>query len=90
MAEPVWRVQIRRQAKNVLRRLPKTLLERIDAAIEALAKNPTGPDSRKLSGYTNLYRIRVGDWRITYALEKDVMVILIVEVSPRGDAYRNL
>jgi mRNA-degrading endonuclease RelE of RelBE toxin-antitoxin system len=39
-------------------------------------------------GTKNLYRIRVGEWRISYAVEKDKLIILVVEISTRGDAYR--
>ncbi|MCH8290889.1 type II toxin-antitoxin system RelE/ParE family toxin [Candidatus Poribacteria bacterium] len=41
-------------------------------------------------GYENLYRIRVGEWRISYAIEDDKLIILILEIAPRGSAYRNL
>jgi mRNA-degrading endonuclease RelE of RelBE toxin-antitoxin system len=34
--------------------------------------------------------VRVGDWRITYALEDDRLIVLIVEIAPRGGAYRDL
>jgi mRNA interferase RelE/StbE len=90
MNRPPWRIETRRQAKRVLRRLPKQILKRIEATISALAYDPLPPGSRKLVGYDNLYRIQVGDWRIIYTRQDEVMVILIVEISPRGDAYRNL
>jgi mRNA-degrading endonuclease RelE of RelBE toxin-antitoxin system len=37
-------------------------------------------------GYDNLYRIRVGDWRISCAIEDDDLVILVIEIAPRGNA----
>lgn len=37
-----------------------------------------------------IVRIPVGDWRMSYAIYDDRLLILVVEVSPRGDAYRNL
>lgn len=85
-----WRVQTERQVERALRRLPKPLLARIRAAIASLADEPRPHGYRKLVGFENLYRIRVGDWRIVYAIEDELMIILIVEVSPRGDAYRGL
>lgn len=55
-----------------------------------MAKEPRPHGFTKLSGYENLYRIRVGDWRISYAIEDDALIVLVIEIKPRGDAYRNL
>jgi len=66
------------------------LLQRILAAIRDLAHAPRPPGCKKLSGYDNLYRVRVGDWRISYAVEDDRLIILILEVDPCGGAYRGL
>jgi mRNA interferase RelE/StbE len=88
--QPQWKVDLSRRAERVLARLPRNLLERVDAEIHALAVDPFPPGHKKLSGtrHDNLYRVRVGDWRISYAVEKDKSLILILEVAPRGDAYR--
>ena len=90
MNEPKWRVKTDRQVEKILRRLPRPLLARIREAIVNLADDPRPHGHRKLVGFENLYRIRVGDWRIVYATEDELLFILVVEVSPRGDAYRNL
>jgi mRNA interferase RelE/StbE len=34
------------------------------------------------------YRLRVGDWRVIYALQDEVMVVLVVRVAHRREAYR--
>jgi mRNA interferase RelE/StbE len=88
--EPRWEVIVSRQANKVLQRLPRNLLARIDEAIQALATDPRPPGCKKLSGtrYDNLYRVRVGDWRISYAVEEERLIVLVLEVSSRGDAYR--
>lgn len=84
-----WRILIEREPRRVLRRLPRDTLQRIRAAILALADNPRPNECVKLSGY-DLWRIRVGDWRIIYSIEDAELIILIVEVSPRSGAYRSL
>lgn len=81
-------VLLDRQPQKAMRRLPQDLLSRIDRAIEALADEPRPSGCRKLVGYDNLYRLRVGDWRISYAAEDDWLIVLVVEVSPRGAAYQ--
>ena len=85
-----WEIHQTGQVERILRRLPKDLLGRIDEKIWALAEDPWPPGCKKLTGkdYDNHYRIRVGEWRISYAIEKDVLIVLILEVAPRGDAYR--
>lgn len=90
MPSSAWRIEQSHRAERSLRRLPKPLLRRISRAIEGLAQDPRPVGSVKLTGYENFYRIRVGDWRITYSIEDDVLLIVIVEVSPRGGAYRKL
>lgn len=90
MNESKWRIKTDRQVEKILRRLPKPLLARIREAIVTLADDPRPHGCRKLVGFDKLYRIRVGDWRIVYAIEDELRLILVVEVSPRGDAYRNL
>ncbi len=85
-----WEVVLTRQAEKALRRLPRTLLQRIDRALTALSTDPTPPDCKKLVGQPDLYRVRVGDWRIVYALEAQRLVVLVVRIAPRGAVYRNL
>jgi mRNA interferase RelE/StbE len=87
-AERRWQVLIDRQPEKVFRRLPKPLLQRIREAISNLAADPWPPGCKKLTGYDNLYRIRVGGWRISYAVEQERLIVLVLEVASRGDAYR--
>lgn len=85
-----WQVFIQRRAEKSLRRLDKVTRRRIREAINQLVINPRPSGSKKLSGYDNLYRLRIGDWRISYALEEDKLIVLVVEIAPRGQAYRRL
>ena len=92
MSEPAtkWQVITLRQTERVLRRLPRDLLERIRAAVQGLAQDPWPPGCKRLVGHRNMYRIRVGNWRIIYVIETDRSVVVIVEIAPRGEAYRDL
>lgn len=83
-------VILTRQPQKILRKLPKDLLRRIDYALQSLAADPRPVGCKKLVGYDNLYRIRQGDWRISYAVEDDRLIVLILEISPRSGAYRKL
>jgi len=85
-----YRILISKSARKILEKLPKNLLSRISKAIDGLAGNPRPEGCKKLEGYDNLYRIPVGEWRISYAIEDDQLIVLVIEVAPRGGAYRTL
>ena len=81
---------MKRQPEKRLRHLPKNLGYRIDRAILSLADDPRPSGSKKLIGHHNLYRMRVGSWRIIYAVEDDHFIVLVIRIAPRGDAYHNI
>jgi mRNA interferase RelE/StbE len=85
-----YRVEITKKALRSLRKLPKPLVARLLDAAEALADNPRPGGCVKLRGFDDLYRIRVGDWRIVYAIEDDVLLVLVITIKPRGEVYRDL
>jgi mRNA interferase RelE/StbE len=85
-----WQINIHRKAEKILKRLDGDTLESIRRAIRSLANDPCPGGIKKLAGYDNLYRIQVGDWRIIYAIEDDRLIILLLEISPRGGADRDL
>jgi mRNA interferase RelE/StbE len=90
MSKPVYDLQISKTAKKVLQKLPRDLLARLSKAIDALSSDPRPAGCKKLTGQDDLYRVRVGDWRIIYLVEDERLIVLVVEVAPRGGAYRNL
>ena len=85
-----YQIQIKANAEKVIRKLTKNLRSHIDTAIRKLADNPYPVGCRKLEGFELLYRVRVGDWRVVYAVYEEQVVVMIVEVAARGNAYRNL
>jgi mRNA interferase RelE/StbE len=66
----------------------KKLAARLVGAMRALAENPRPPGCKKLRGGENLWRIRVGDFRVIYEIHDDVLVIVVVSVGNRRDVYR--
>lgn len=85
---PRYRVEISPKAQRQLRALPKPMLRRIDARIQALADDPRPPGVTKLQGAENRYRIRAGDYRVIYAIDDAVLLVLVLEVLNRREAYR--
>jgi mRNA interferase RelE/StbE len=70
-----------------LEKLPSDVQARILAAIDSLQDDPRPRGSKKLKG-SEEYRVRVGDYRVIYEIHEKTVVILIVRVSHRKDAYR--
>jgi mRNA interferase RelE/StbE len=84
-----YAVELRARAEKELNRLPLPLRERIYEAIIALSLDPRPPGSKKLHGeFDGQYRIRVGTYRVLYEIHDDVLVIVVVSVDHRREAYR--
>lgn len=81
-------------AEKTLLKLSKkdrALMVRMDRALLSLIDNPTPPNSKHLVGeVANLYRLRVGDYRVIYQVDGGKLVILVVHVGHRKDVYRHL
>ena len=74
-----------------LERLPKHVQRRIIRWLELLAQNPRRVGSVKLSGQGGLYRVYAGkDYVIIYTIEDARLLVLVVRVANRKEAYRNL
>ena len=71
-----------------LSRLPRSVQRRLADAIEGLELNPRPHGVKKLEGHDNLWRVRVGDYRIIYTIEDDRLLVLVVKLGHRGDVYR--
>lgn len=61
--------------------------QRIVRRIEALAENPRPAGCQKLSGQQR-YRIRQGRYRIPYTIEDRILVVYVIRIADRKDAYR--
>jgi mRNA interferase RelE/StbE len=70
--------------------LPKDVLGRLRAATEALRNQPRPPGAVKLAGTDNLWRIRIGDFRVVYVIADEELVITVVRVANRREVYRGL
>ena len=85
-----YSVRIKQSALRAMERLPAPDRARIDARIAALAGEPRPPGCVKLAGQANLWRIRVGNYRVIYEIRDQELIVAVVVVSHRRDAYRNL
>ena len=81
-------IEITRTAEKQLKRLPQDDRQRIVRAILSLSDNPFPRGSRKLSGYDDVVRIRVGTYRILYSVSERKLIIIILKLGHRKSVYR--
>ena len=81
-------VVITRSPQKALDRLEGDIYARITRKLEELEDNPRPMGVEKLSGREDLYRVRVGDWRIVYAIQDQELIVLVVKVAHRQEVYR--
>ncbi len=75
-------------AKRDLRRLSAEVQKRVEAAITQLESDPRPPASKKLVGFENEWRLRVGDYRVLYVIDDSLKLVMVARVAHRREAYR--
>jgi mRNA interferase RelE/StbE len=84
-----YSVAFARSARKELEKLPSSVARRIIERIETLLINPRATLSVKLQGNRNLWRIRVGDYRVIYRVDDAARIIDVSVIRHRRDAYRD-
>lgn len=80
----MYQIIIQKKAKKFIDKLPQNERRRIVSAIEKL---PNGENIKKLKGYDNLLRLRVGSYRIIYSVDNGKLIVYIIDVGNRGEIY---
>lgn len=78
------KIEYKKKAVKYINSADKPTKKRLKEAIEKL---PFG-DISKLKGFENEYRLRVGDLRVLFTIENDI--ITINNILPRGQVYKRL
>ena len=81
-----YKIDLRPAAVRALRKLDPPVARRVQAAIALLAEDPRPPASRPLRGWP-AWRVRVGDYRVIYTIEDDVLLVVVVTLGHRRDIY---
>ena len=82
------RVVLSDQSKKELGRIPRDLAARVVKAIYRYAESGLG-DVKRLQGASGQYRLRVGEWRVLFAIDYSTSEMVIQHVLPRGSEYRD-
>jgi mRNA interferase RelE/StbE len=83
----LYTVRVRRSAAKEIEQLDFPVQQRIAAAIDGLAAEPRPRACLKLAGPADLWRVRIGDYRIVYQIDDVERLVRIVVVRHRSKAY---
>ena len=82
-----YRIELRPAAIRALKQIDHQDRDRIRGAIALLGENPRPPGAKALQGRPGL-RVRVGNYRIIYTLQDDVLLVVVVTLGRRSDIYK--
>ncbi len=82
-----YTLEIKPSAGKELDALSDALFARIDRKIMGLAENPRPPGCKKLKGYREQWRIRVGDYRVLYRIDDARQLVEVTRIRHRSEVY---
>jgi mRNA interferase RelE/StbE len=83
-----WTVRFTPEAERQADALDPPIRQRIANRLDQLAQNPRNVSNVKALAGGNQFRLRVGDWRLIYTLQDEVLLVLVVRVGHRREVYR--
>lgn len=84
-----YKVIIPKPVQKQLNKLPEDIRKLIAERILLLTEEPRPAGVKKLKGFDNEYRIRIGDYRVRYEVDDKALMVLVLHCKNRKDAYRN-
>ncbi|MFZ0706240.1 MAG: type II toxin-antitoxin system RelE/ParE family toxin [Candidatus Korobacteraceae bacterium] len=84
---PSYKVEVKPSARKELEVLPDQVLARMISKLEALGENPRPAGCKKLKGYKDQWRIRVGDWRAVYLINDQTKLVSVTRIAHRREVY---
>jgi len=88
MAGSSYRLEFSAKAARQFKTLPLQVQKLLQLHLDALTENPRSQGVTKLVEYESLYRLRAGNYRIFFEIQKSSGVILVVKVGHRREIYR--
>ena len=84
-----YQVIIPKPVQQQLDNLPDNVYDRVMKQIISLKENPRPHGCIKLRGYDNEYRIRIGDYRVSYEINDQQLIIILLHCKHRKNAYKD-
>lgn len=75
-------------ARRDLKKLPRQIQIRVIEKLTELSVDPRPPSAKPLTGLLDVWRVRVGDYRILYAIKDEVLLVLVLRIGNRREIYR--
>lgn len=83
-----YEVHIAPTAQRQYRKLPAEVRQSVAKALAALSEEPRPSGVVKLRGSSNRWRIRIGDYRVIYRIEDEIVLVTILIIAHRREVYR--
>ena len=83
-----YRIEFVRSAAKSYRQLDPVLQRRVDRELSRLSETPRHAGVIRLQANDELYHVRIGDLRLIFSVEDDMLLVLIVKIGQRGSIYR--
>ena len=84
----LYKIVFAKRVRKDFSKIPERDATRLLSAIKLLAADPLPPHSKKLKG-EELFRIRIGNYRVIYSIEDDRMIVSVVKVGHRKNVYKS-
>ena len=82
-----YSVEVKPSARKELESLPDNVLARVLQKMNSLRTAPRPAGRKKLKGYRDQWRVRVGDWRVVYIIDDAAKLISITRIAHRREVY---
>lgn len=86
----IYRVIFKQSVLKDMKRIPAHVRKGVWSVVEELKGDPYVGGAKKIQGYEDLYRIRIGKYRIIYEVAKKICIITVIKVGHRKDVYKDL
>jgi mRNA interferase RelE/StbE len=82
-----YSVEVKPVTRKELEALPDSVLARVIPKLESLRQSPRPAGCKKLKGYKDHWRVRVGDWRVVYIIDDAAKLISVTRIAHRREVY---
>ncbi len=85
-----YNVELKRPAAKALQKLPKPSRKRIIEKLEEFEESLPPQDETKMKGNNPFHKVRIGNYRIIYEIQNEILVVLAIKIGHRKDVYKRL